>query len=233
LAKNAKVKARLEELLAEKANLEINIQAQARAEAAKAAGITASSLIEEAEQARALAMQNGQISAAVSAIREKAVLSGNRLERRDISVSGVDNDVSQLSNEELRDFLTEHYLDQAEKLGLDLETALLVDFIEAQWQHITDTLIDPPESDPTRGRRMPWDPRPQFLSGPPKRPRPKVIDGQVIIPEPPPRPAPRQLSAPTRPVDWSPPPKPVVDPKARKSNGIPADSGVYDNRRPR
>ena len=48
-------------------------------------------------------MQNGQVAAAVSAIREKTVLSGNRLERNDLSVRQYSDDADEPTNEELRD----------------------------------------------------------------------------------------------------------------------------------
>jgi hypothetical protein len=49
---------------------------------AEKSGVTAESLMKEAEEARVAAMASGQHSAAVSAIREKGVLSGQRIERR-------------------------------------------------------------------------------------------------------------------------------------------------------
>jgi len=50
---------------------------------AQKAEITLASLLEEAEQARALAMQLGQPGAAIAAIKEKGVLSGMRVEKRE------------------------------------------------------------------------------------------------------------------------------------------------------
>lgn len=47
------------------------------------AEVTAASLIEEAEQVRAAALDAGQFSAAIAAIREKGVLAGVRVEKRE------------------------------------------------------------------------------------------------------------------------------------------------------
>ena len=45
--------------------------------------VTVQSLLDEAEQVRVAAMVSGQLSAAVSAIREKGVLAGVRVEKRE------------------------------------------------------------------------------------------------------------------------------------------------------
>lgn len=47
------------------------------------AEVTAASLIEEAEDVRAKALKAGQFSAAIAAIREKGVLAGVRIEKRE------------------------------------------------------------------------------------------------------------------------------------------------------
>jgi phage terminase small subunit len=54
---------------------------------AERAEVTVQSLIAEAEEVRRLAMANKQCSAAVSAIREKGILSGNRIKRSEHSQS--------------------------------------------------------------------------------------------------------------------------------------------------
>jgi hypothetical protein len=59
--------------------------------------VTLVSLIEKAEDARVLAMQNNQPSAAVLAIKEIGILSGLRVEKRDTSIRSVE----QLSDDEL------------------------------------------------------------------------------------------------------------------------------------
>jgi phage terminase small subunit len=56
--------------------------------AAKAAAVTTESLIEEAEALRAKAYESRQFSAAVSALREKGVLSGKRIERHEVGGPG-------------------------------------------------------------------------------------------------------------------------------------------------
>jgi hypothetical protein len=130
LASNASLKNRISELLDEKAKITASIQAQAVAEAVKEVAITVSSLLGEAEQARALAMQNGQVAAAVSAIREKAVLSGNRVERRDMQVQQVSS-FEEMDDRELGETLIELCVMRAASLGLDPSTATLEQFAEA------------------------------------------------------------------------------------------------------
>jgi hypothetical protein len=64
--------------------------------------VTTASLIAEAEEARKEAMKSGQYSAAVSAIREKGVLSGRRLERSERGMPGEFADLDNMSADELR-----------------------------------------------------------------------------------------------------------------------------------
>ena len=61
--------------------------------------MTAESLMDQAEAILALAMQSGQLSAAVSALKEKGVLSGKRVERREVGDPGA---FDHLSDDELR-----------------------------------------------------------------------------------------------------------------------------------
>lgn len=68
LTRNDKVQARVAELQ-ERSALRVEV--------------TQASLIEEAEQVRAKALEAGQFSAAVAAIREKGVLAGIRVEKRE------------------------------------------------------------------------------------------------------------------------------------------------------
>jgi hypothetical protein len=71
--------------------------------AAKTA-ITTESLAAEAEEARLAAMANGQISAAVSAIKEKGVLTGKRIERSEV---GGPSEFETMTDEELERALIE------------------------------------------------------------------------------------------------------------------------------
>jgi phage terminase small subunit len=66
--------------------------------AAEKAKITVESLIEQADEVRQRAMESHQYSAAVAAIREMSVLSGMRIERREIGPAG---EFDHLSDEEL------------------------------------------------------------------------------------------------------------------------------------
>ena len=61
--------------------------------------MTAESLMDQAEAILAQAMRNGQLSAAVSALKEKGVLSGKRVERSEVGGPGQ---FDHLSDEELR-----------------------------------------------------------------------------------------------------------------------------------
>jgi len=61
-------------------------------------GVTAESLLDE-EAVRVQAMESGQLNAAVAAIKEKGVLSGKRVERREVGGPG---EFDHLSDNELR-----------------------------------------------------------------------------------------------------------------------------------
>ena len=76
-----------------------------------AAGKPFENLINEAEQARLAAMEAGQYSAAVAAIKEKGVLSGKRVERRESGAPGDFDWIENASAEELQAFI-------ADKLGI-------------------------------------------------------------------------------------------------------------------
>lgn len=69
---------------------------------AKRVEVTVESLIAEAEEARQLALANGQASAAVAATREKGVLSGKRIER---SEQGKPGDFDRMDDDELEAFI--------------------------------------------------------------------------------------------------------------------------------
>jgi hypothetical protein len=58
------------------------------------------------EEVRVRALENGQLSAAVAAIKEKGVLSGQRLERREIGAPG---EFEALTNDELERALVERF----------------------------------------------------------------------------------------------------------------------------
>src|SRR5215467_8515837 len=90
LLKNAKVKARLQEIAAM---------------AAKRHEISEDSLLEELEQARLAALENQQASAAVAATMGKAKLTGMLVERKE---TGKPGDFDHMSIEELRAFLREN-----------------------------------------------------------------------------------------------------------------------------
>lgn len=64
--------------------------------------VTVASLIREAEEVRQLAVENGQYSAAIAAIREKGILSGKRIER---SEHGEPGEFDRMSDEELADYI--------------------------------------------------------------------------------------------------------------------------------
>jgi hypothetical protein len=98
LAKHPEVQARLEEIRGELAAEKTGFPFGTSAIAARA-NVTAESLMDQAEAILARAMQSGQLSAAVSALKEKGVLSGKRVERREVGGPG---EFDHLSDEELR-----------------------------------------------------------------------------------------------------------------------------------
>jgi phage terminase small subunit len=69
--------------------------------------VTVESLINEAEQARRGAMAAGQYAAAIAAIKEKGVLSGQRVERRESGSPGEFAELENMTADELRAFLRE------------------------------------------------------------------------------------------------------------------------------
>jgi hypothetical protein len=89
LTANDSVRTRVSELLGRAAN---------RAE------VTVESLIAEAEEVRRLAIERGQLSAAIAAIKEKGVLSGKRSERAE---SGQPGAFDRMSEAELEQFILE------------------------------------------------------------------------------------------------------------------------------
>ncbi len=95
LAKHPEVQARLREI---------------NGNGAKIAEITVASLIAEIEEARLLALEIGQPSAAIAATKEKGILSGKRVERSEVGAPG---DFDGLTTDELRDRLRR----EAEELG--------------------------------------------------------------------------------------------------------------------
>lgn len=72
--------------------------------AANRAEVTVESLIAEAEEVRRLAVEKGQLSAAIAAIKEKGVLSGKRIERVQTRQPG---EFEHMSDAELLAFLKE------------------------------------------------------------------------------------------------------------------------------
>ena len=97
LARHPEVLARLEEIR--------GFPVGTRAIAARA-NVTPESLMDELEQARAQAMENGHESAAVSATKEKSILAGHRVERAQIGGPG---EFDHLSDEELLADLRERW----------------------------------------------------------------------------------------------------------------------------
>jgi hypothetical protein len=81
---------------------------------ASRAVVTAESLMNEAEKVRVAAMASGQLSAANTAIKEKGVLSGKRIERHEV---GPPDSFDHLTDDELERAL----LDRLRALGLNIE----------------------------------------------------------------------------------------------------------------
>jgi hypothetical protein len=83
LARYPEVQARLEEIRGEQIGLPVGTRA-----IAARANVTPESLIDQAETILVRAMESGQLSAAVSALKEKGVLSGKHIERSEIGTPG-------------------------------------------------------------------------------------------------------------------------------------------------
>jgi phage terminase small subunit len=81
------------------------------------AAVTVESLIAEAEEARAAAMADGQYAAAVSAIREKGVLSGKRIERLERGEPGEFHWIELASEQQLVAFIERGVVPDAGKLN--------------------------------------------------------------------------------------------------------------------
>jgi len=107
LSRHPEVLARLDEIRGNPGQLEDGAGADfpvgTRAIAARAK-VTPESLIDEAEEIRAAAYKSGQYSPAVAALREKAVLSGHRIERSEVGGPG---EFDTLSDDELECALLE------------------------------------------------------------------------------------------------------------------------------
>jgi phage terminase small subunit len=75
-----------------------------KAELARNTVVTAESPIQQAEEVRMCAMERGQLSAAIAAIKEIGVLSGARIERSEV---GAPCEFDQLTNQELERAIVE------------------------------------------------------------------------------------------------------------------------------
>lgn len=102
LADRPEVKARIQELTGK---------------AAERAEVTIASLLAELDEARDLAKEVKQPAALVAATREKAVLSGNRVEKKEVGAPGEFDDIGKLRDSIARDL---------KKLGIENIPAALV-----------------------------------------------------------------------------------------------------------
>ena len=103
LARSKGIANRVKELL-EKQRSAVDIAAQR-------AAVTVETLLAEAEQCRAMAVESGQIAAAIAAIREKGVLSGKRVERSERGQPGEFEAIENMTAEELQNYLASPDLD--------------------------------------------------------------------------------------------------------------------------
>ena len=71
----------------------------------KAPGFAGGYLLNETEQARRGAMEAGQYAAAVAAVKEKGVLSGKRVERRESGSPGEFADLENMTAKQLAEFI--------------------------------------------------------------------------------------------------------------------------------
>ena len=86
---------------------------------AQRTAVTLESLIEQADEIRRLSVADKQYSAAMSAVREMGVLSGNRIERKEQGLPGEFADLENMSRDELR----EYFRAGAEAVGLCIAPA--------------------------------------------------------------------------------------------------------------
>src|SRR5262249_51569771 len=93
--------------LAQRPDIQVRLKA-IKGHAAARAVVSVESLIDEAEQVRVCAMDSRQLNAANTAIKEKGVLSGVRIERSEIGSPG---EFDHLTDEELDRMLLERFLE--------------------------------------------------------------------------------------------------------------------------
>jgi phage terminase small subunit len=121
LTRHPDVQARIAEIRGEFAPEKTGLPVGTSVIAARAK-VTPESLLDEAEQARAQAMKNAREGAAVSAIREKGVLAGVRIERSEIGAPG---EFDHLSDDELKHLLIERLVQAAPELGISIGSIAL------------------------------------------------------------------------------------------------------------
>ena len=85
-----------------------------QSKAAKRVEVTVESLISECEEVQNLAIQAGQLNAAMAAIKEKGVLSGKRIERSERGQPNEFDFLNGMNADELRSF----FIEQAQADGL-------------------------------------------------------------------------------------------------------------------
>jgi hypothetical protein len=148
-----------------------HIHSTAVAQAVERTAVTVESLIGHADEIRQLAIKDGQYGPAVTALKEVGILSGKRVERRDLAVQQVD-DLSNLSDQQLKDriaetklALAEATLEIAEDLNLDPDRITLRKYIEAvrEWFEAGGAFVPdltPPPAEVRHQHMRPLPPRP-------------------------------------------------------------------------
>jgi phage terminase small subunit len=108
LATDSEIRERVQQITAVGAErAAVTVESLINEAEAERAAVTVESLINEAEQARRGAMAAGQYAAAIAAIKEKGVLSGQRVERRESGSPGEFAELENMTADELRAFLRE------------------------------------------------------------------------------------------------------------------------------
>jgi hypothetical protein len=120
LSRHPEIEARLEEIRGELGRAEDGTCADfplGTSVIAAKANVTPESLMEQAQAILEQAMRSGQLSAAVSALKEKGILSGKRIERAEIGTPGEFN---HLTDSELLAAIRERFtkLDRATQLAI-------------------------------------------------------------------------------------------------------------------
>jgi hypothetical protein len=137
-------------------------------------GLTVESLLKDAAKIQELAIKDGAYGPATSALKERGVLSGLRVERAAVKAQH-EVTVSELTDDEILEEMIGFILHRAEQLGLDPEQCTLAQYLEA-WQE-SHAAMKARDVTPELHRRAP-PPRPtRLVQRPDFKPKPSGAYG--------------------------------------------------------